>query len=138
MIAGSGGPALLLGPIAVAPDRQNAGLGTRMIRAGLAEAASRGHAAVLLVGDAPYYERFGFQQALTRGLALPGPVERARFLGLELVPGALAEAVGMVVASGSEELARDVALGAAPVVRLPSGTPFQPRPAVAHLERFTG
>jgi predicted N-acetyltransferase YhbS len=59
-----------------------------------------GHEAVLLVGDAPYYGRFGFSEALTRSLHLPGPVERGRFLGLELTPHALDGAEGLVSASG--------------------------------------
>jgi len=94
--AGSAGPALLLGPIAILPERQSEGLGTLLMRNGLAEARRLGHAAVLLVGDAPYYARFGFRQDLTDGLALPGPVERARFLGLELRQGALRGARGLV------------------------------------------
>ena len=53
-------------------------------------------ALVLLVGDAPYYARFGFTPDLTAGLDLPGPVDRARFLGLELVPGALSGASGVL------------------------------------------
>ena len=61
-------------------------------------------AGVLLVGDAPYYARFGFAGALTTGLVLPGPVDRARFLGLELTPGALAGSKGLVTATG--EIAR--------------------------------
>jgi len=101
VVAGSAGPALLLGPIAVSPDRQGEGLGAFLMRHALSEAKRLGHAAVLLVGDAPYYARFGFRQDLTRDLVLPGPVERARFLGLELVPGALHEGRGDVVASGA-------------------------------------
>jgi predicted N-acetyltransferase YhbS len=98
--AGSAGPALLLGPIAVEPDFQSAGWGAALMRQGLADAARLGHAAVLLVGDAPYYRRFGFRQDLTQDLDLPGPVERERFLGLELVPGALDGARGDVIATG--------------------------------------
>jgi len=94
-------PALLLGPLAVAASHRGFGLGARMMREALWRAAARGHAAVLLVGDAPYYARFGFDAALAAGLELPGPVERARFLGLELAPGALAGAQGMVVATGA-------------------------------------
>jgi predicted N-acetyltransferase YhbS len=52
------------------------------------------------VGDEPYYSRFGFSAAKAAGLQLPGPVERNRFLGLELVPGALDGAEGMVAATG--------------------------------------
>jgi predicted N-acetyltransferase YhbS len=101
--AGSAGPALLLGPIAVEPRWQSEGWGALLMRHGLAEAERLGHAAVVLVGDAPYYRRFGFQQALTEGLVLPGPVERERFLGLELKPGALEGACGDVVATGAPE-----------------------------------
>lgn len=101
IIAGSAGPALLLGPIAVLPDRQGEGLGAFLMRHALSEARRLGHAAVLLVGDAPYYTRFGFRQDLTRHLVLPGPVERERFLGLELIPGALHDGRGDVVANGA-------------------------------------
>ncbi|ATQ67609.1 MULTISPECIES: GNAT family N-acetyltransferase [Methylosinus] len=98
--AGPGRPALLLGPLAVARSHRSLGLGAAMIETGLARAAARGHGAVLLVGDAPYYERFGFDVALTEGLVMPGPVERERFLGLELIEGALAGAQGRVAATG--------------------------------------
>ena len=66
----------------------------------LNEARVRGARAVLLVGDEPFYSRFGFSAAATPELSLPGPFERHRFLGLELVPGALAGAAGLVSASG--------------------------------------
>jgi predicted N-acetyltransferase YhbS len=98
--AGSAGPALLLGPIAVDPTLQGGGIGTLLMREALGRAAAFGHRAVLLVGDEPYYRRFGFTRAAVGGLTLPGPVELARFLGLELVPGALAGASGLVEASG--------------------------------------
>jgi len=98
--AGSAGEALLLGPIAVHPERQGHGLGARLMRRALAEAAWCGHKSVLLVGDAPYYARFGFCRPLVQGLVLPGPVEIERFLGLELVPGALSGAEGRIVATG--------------------------------------
>ncbi|WP_407529487.1 GNAT family N-acetyltransferase [Methylobacterium oryzisoli] len=98
--AGPGRPALMLGPIAVAPGLQGAGLGGRLMRAALARAAAAGHRAVILVGDAPYYARFGFSAAATGALWLPGPYDPARFLGLDLVPGALAGAGGLVQATG--------------------------------------
>jgi predicted N-acetyltransferase YhbS len=101
VIAGSAGPALLLGPLAVDCRHQAKGLGRKLMTHALATARVLGHDAVLLVGDAPYYGRFGFDVALTRSLHLPGPVERARFLGLELTPGALDGAEGLVSASGS-------------------------------------
>ena len=98
-------PALLLGPLAVAASHRSQGLGTRLICEALYRALVRGHQAVLLVGDLAYYERFGFRRGLASGLDLPGPVERERFLGLELEAGALAQARGMVVASGAFEVA---------------------------------
>ena len=108
-VEANGRPALLLGPLAVAPDLQGEGLGKAMMREALWRAACRGHGAVLLVGDASYYNRFGFSDALTRGLAMPGPVERERFLGLELRDGALTGASGVLVATGRPDAAAVVA-----------------------------
>jgi predicted N-acetyltransferase YhbS len=109
VIAGSAGPALLLGPLAVDCSHQKLGIGAALMRHALAEAVRLGHVAVLLVGDAPYYSRFGFSHSGTDDLHLPGPVERARFLGIELAPGALAGAEGLVVASGRPESSRRAA-----------------------------
>ena len=92
--------ALILGPLAVEPAFSDRGIGSRLMRRALNRAATLGHHSVLLVGDADYYARFGFSSGLTQGLTLPGPVERARFLGLELVAGALADAQGLVEATG--------------------------------------
>lgn len=104
-VEANGKPALLLGPLAVAPGLQGEGLGKAMMREALWRAACRGHGAILLVGDAPYYGRFGFSGELTRALAMPGPVERERFLGLELRDGALAGAMGVLVATGRPDAA---------------------------------
>lgn len=100
-VEAGGVPALLLGPLAVKPELQSEGLGKALMREALWRAACRGHGAVLLVGDAPYYARFGFEGALTRDLAMPGPVERERFLGLALRQGALAGAHGVLTATGA-------------------------------------
>jgi predicted N-acetyltransferase YhbS len=89
-------PSLLLGPVAVEPDLQGHGLGAALVRATLVRAAALGHRSVILVGDAPYYARFGFRREHAAALALPGPVDPARFLGLELAPGSLAHAAGLV------------------------------------------
>jgi predicted N-acetyltransferase YhbS len=103
VVAGSAGPALLLGPLAVDHRSQKHGIGKALMTHALAEAKARGHGAVLLVGDAPYYGRFGFSGEAVADLHLPGPVERGRFLGLELRPGALNGAQGLVAASGHRE-----------------------------------
>ncbi|MGQ9371657.1 GNAT family N-acetyltransferase [Azospirillum sp. ST 5-10] len=117
-------PALMLGPIAVAPHWRGGGLGSKLIRMSLNKAAAAGHRAVILVGDAPYYGRFGFTRDLTLGLEMPGPVDPARFLGLELVPGALAGAAGVV---GRHPC--DIAPPAAPEVALAGAIPNRTRPA---------
>lgn len=98
---GEGGPAaLLLGPLAVDPSAKGAGIGSALMRQAIAEAARLGHRAILLVGDAPYYARFGFTAGKTGQLSMPGPYERDRFLALELVPGALDGARGVLKAAG--------------------------------------
>lgn len=94
MIGGT--PSVMLGPIAVAPHLQGTGIGSKLIRISLNKAFSLGHRSVILVGDAPYYNRFGFTRDLTLSMYLPGPVDPARFLGLELVAGALNGVGGMV------------------------------------------
>ncbi|TIW44038.1 MAG: N-acetyltransferase, partial [Mesorhizobium sp.] len=78
----------------------------------IAEAARLGHAAILLVGDAPYYERFGFSAEKTGALAMPGPYERHRLLALELAEGALAEARGTLRAAGRKLKAQRLPLAA--------------------------
>jgi predicted N-acetyltransferase YhbS len=94
-------PALLLGPLAVDNTYRSLGLGGRLMREAIARAGELGHKAILLVGDAPYYARFGFSRAPAERLVMPGPVELERFLGLELTPGALAAAKGLVKATGA-------------------------------------
>ena len=101
--AGPGCAALLLGPLAVHPDYRNRGIGTTLMRRAIARARLAGHKAILLVGDAPYYGRFGFSAAETGGLWMPGTFERDRLLALELVPAALAGARGMIGATGQFE-----------------------------------
>jgi predicted N-acetyltransferase YhbS len=98
--AGPNCPALMFGPIAIDRRLQRLGLGAKLMREALARAKALGGAAVLLVGDAPYYERFGFTADKTGALWLPGPYERERFLALELVPGALDRARGLMSATG--------------------------------------
>ena len=99
---GAGRPALLLGPLAVACQAQRRGVGKALVTRALREARRLGHRAVLLVGDASYYDRFGFSAQKTGGLRMPGPYEPERLLGLELVPGALDGAKGMIRATGDK------------------------------------
>jgi predicted N-acetyltransferase YhbS len=100
IVCGTGQPALLLGPVAVTADCRNRGIGAALVRRALREARRLGHGAVILVGDAPYYSRFGFAGEKAAGLKLPGPFERHRLLALELVPGALDGAGGLLCATG--------------------------------------
>jgi len=79
-------PALLLGPVAVHPTRQGEGLGGWLILESLARARALGWKRVMLVGDAPYYGRFGF--CPLAGVEMPPPTNPARVLGVALVPGA--------------------------------------------------
>lgn len=78
--------ALLLGPVAVHHTRQGEGLGRMLIEESLALADPQKWERVMLVGDAPYYQRFGFLP-LTDVL-MPPPTNPARVLGLPLSPGA--------------------------------------------------
>lgn len=103
VLAGSAGEALLLGPLAVDCGAQCKGIGSALMRHAIAEAKMLGHRAIILVGDAPFYARFGFSGGFVADLHLPGPVERERFLGLELMPGALDGAEGLVAGCGRLE-----------------------------------
>lgn len=96
-IGKAGAKALLLGPIAIHPKRQNRGIGLALMRTTLARAAADGHALVILVGDAPYYARVGFMKVPEGQLLLPGPVDPNRLLFLELRAGALSSAHGLVL-----------------------------------------
>jgi predicted N-acetyltransferase YhbS len=99
-VSAGGVPALVLGPLAVDQACRNRGIGAALMRHALAAAKARGHGAVILLGDAPYYARFGFSAFKARELSLPGPFERERLLGLELHEGALDGAWGMIAPTG--------------------------------------
>jgi predicted N-acetyltransferase YhbS len=110
---GTGHSALLLGPVAVASDCRNRGIGAALINHALNTARRRGHGAIVLVGDAPYYGRFGFSTEKTGALRMPGPFERHRLLALELVPGALKGARGLLRAPSRPASQPDLAASAA-------------------------
>ena len=100
-VSAGGIPALVLGPLAVEANSRKLGVGTALMDHALAAAKARGHRAVILLGDAPYYARFGFSAQKTGELLLPGLFERERLLALELVQGALDGAWGMISATGA-------------------------------------
>jgi predicted N-acetyltransferase YhbS len=99
-VSAGGARALVLGPLAVDPTCRKLGVGTALMNHALAAAKARGHGAVILLGDALYYARFGFSALKTAELSLPGPFERDRLLALELREGALDGAWGMIVPTG--------------------------------------
>ena len=99
-VSAGGTPALMLGPLAVEASSRGFGVGAALMDHALAAAKARGHRAVILLGDAPYYARFGFSAAKTGELTLPGAFERDRLLGLELREGGLDGAWGMIAATG--------------------------------------
>lgn len=100
-VSAGGCPALMLGPLAVEANSRKLGVGTALMDHALAAAKARGHRAVILLGDAPYYARFGFSAYKTGELSLPGPFERDRLLALEFTEGALDGAWGMIAATGT-------------------------------------
>lgn len=126
---GNGASVLLLGPVAVADDCRNAGIGGALVRHAIEAARKLGHAAVLLVGDAAYYGRFGFTAARTGALRMPGPYERQRLLALELAPGALDGARGMINATGRLEPKPDLAVLVARDRRAERGRSHRPHAA---------
>jgi predicted N-acetyltransferase YhbS len=88
--------ALLLGPLVVEKAHNCRGHGLRLMLAGLARAHELGYSLVILVGDLPYYKRAGFSVPPPGRIVLPGPVDPARLLYAELVPGALERYWGLV------------------------------------------
>jgi predicted N-acetyltransferase YhbS len=103
-VSAGGIPALVLGPLAVDNAFRSQGAGAALMAHALVAAKARGHRAVLLLGDAPYYARFGFSAEKTGELQLPGAFERERLLALEFEPGALYGAWGMIVPTGASVL----------------------------------
>ncbi len=90
-------PALMLGPLTVDPAFEGRGIGGGLMNRALEAAKAAGHTLVLLVGDEPYYARFGFRRVPPGRLTLPGPVDPARFLACEMAEGALDAARGAVM-----------------------------------------
>jgi predicted N-acetyltransferase YhbS len=89
-------PALLLGPLTVEPPFRDRGVGLKLIERALAEAKGKGHRLVVLVGDEPYYGKAGFKRTPKGQVTMQGPVDPARLLVAELVPGAFDGVSGMI------------------------------------------
>jgi predicted N-acetyltransferase YhbS len=118
-VSAGGTPALVLGPLAVDRLCRKLGVGAALMQHALAAAKARGHGAVLLLGDAPYYARFGFSALKTGELSLPGPFERDRLLGLELRDGALDGAWGMIASTGVSVLKASTARAGKALASIP-------------------
>lgn len=95
-----GKAALVLGPLAVDPSCRDRGIGAALMRHAIAKAQAKGHAAVILLGDEPYYARFGFSTEKTAALSLPGLYAQDRLLAIELAEGALDGADGVIRPTG--------------------------------------
>lgn len=105
---------LALAPMSVVPSRSHRGIGSALVRAATAKAASLGYGAIIVVGHPEYYGRFGFQRLSARGIRCPLPVPEEAVTGLELVPGALSGGGVLSYPSAFAELFRqDPALLAA-------------------------
>jgi predicted N-acetyltransferase YhbS len=98
MIGGTSN-ATLLGPLAVDPNFRDQGYGRKLVAEAVEEMRASGVALVVLVGDEPYYARFGFKSVPPGQIVFPGPVNPTRILAAELQPGALANFRGLVTAA---------------------------------------
>jgi predicted N-acetyltransferase YhbS len=96
-VAAGSVPALVLGPIAVEPAFERRGIAAALVRRSLDVARDKGFRLVFLIGDEPYYGRFGFKPVPPKTVTLPGPADPARFLYVELEPGAFAGAGGKLL-----------------------------------------
>ena len=92
----NGKKSVLLGPLAVDETLRGCGMGRKLMWNGIARARARHYQNIILVGDPEYYQQFGFNPDVVRGLSLPGWVEPRRFLGLEFKPGSLVSQRGVL------------------------------------------
>jgi predicted N-acetyltransferase YhbS len=89
-------PSLLLGPVAAHPTRQGEGIGAMLILEGLERAEKAGWERCLLIGDEPYYARFGFRRAFATAIAFPPPTNPNRILAKPLTEGGMNKISGEV------------------------------------------
>lgn len=100
LIGGESGAALL-GPIAVDADHRTSGFGRALINDAIADLRPSGVKLIILVGDTPYYGRYGFVVVPPGQMTFPGPVDPGRILALELEPGALQSYRGVISAAAA-------------------------------------
>jgi len=91
---------LSLGPMAVIPELQRQGIGSRLVTEGLAAAARLGHRSVIVLGHPEYYPRFGFKPASRWNIKAPFDAPDEAFMALELVKDELAGKSGVVEYAG--------------------------------------
>jgi putative acetyltransferase len=89
-------PALILAPIAVLPEYQKQGIGTKLVESGIIECRNQNHSIIILVGHPEYYPRFGFKSAEKNGIQHPFEVPEDVFMVYELVPDALRNVNGVL------------------------------------------
>jgi len=89
-------PALLLGPLTVEPPFRSRGVGSALMERSLKDAKAKGYKLVVLVGDEPYYGKAGFKRIPKGQVKMPGPVNPARLLVNELVPGSFDGVGGLI------------------------------------------
>ena len=94
-VGSAAAPALLLGPVAIRDDLRSTGVGGMLMRSSLARATAAGHRLVVLVGDEPYYGRFGFRPAAEWGVSMERE-NPARVLALPLEGSAAPIPAGVV------------------------------------------
>jgi predicted N-acetyltransferase YhbS len=94
LVGETGHPALLLGPLAIAPDKAGKGIGRALMFKTLELAAQHGHDLVLLVGDVDYYKRFGFVPATPHGFVMPGETRPDRLQVAPLKDNVLGQIAG--------------------------------------------
>jgi predicted N-acetyltransferase YhbS len=94
LVGETGHPALLLGPLAIAPDKAGKGIGRALMFKTLELAAQHGHDLVLLVGDVDYYKRFGFVPATPHGFVMPGETRPDRLQVAPLKDNVLGKIAG--------------------------------------------
>jgi predicted N-acetyltransferase YhbS len=94
--AHAGAPIFFLGPLAVDPNAQQAGLGLVLVRECVTACRAAGGAPIVLVGAERFFRPAGFSVVPVGRLSMPGPTDPARLLWLELRPGGLDKVHGEI------------------------------------------